>query len=276
MRGSRVMWGVLLGIVVSYIAANGALYGMQRQLVFQPWLGGSGRPEAVGMTAIVTTAADGVTVAHWGALSGAARGVVVLFHGNGGTVAELAPWAEAFRRRGYGVVLADYRGYSGNPGSPSEQGLYADARALLAWLGAQGFADRQIVLLGWSLGSGVAVEMAVERHPRALVLLSPYTALFDVGARDYPLFPVRALMRDRFDNLSKIAAVDAPVMIVHGAADDVVPPDMGRTLFAAAREPKRALFVAGVGHAIEPRPAFAAVAAFLDDQAPPATGLPAH
>jgi len=125
------------------------------------------------MVPVKTTAADGVSVIHWHAPPQPGQAVVVLFHGNGGTVAGLEPWAEAFRARGCGILLADYRGYSGNPGLPSEEGLYADARAVLDWLAAQGFKDRQIVLLGWSLGTGVAVQMAVERHPAALVLLAP-------------------------------------------------------------------------------------------------------
>jgi uncharacterized protein len=219
------------------------------------------------MIPVKTTAADGVSVTHWYAPPQPGQAMVVLFHGNGGTVAGLEPWAEAFRARGCGVLLADYRGYSGNPGLPSEEGLYADARAVLDWLVAQGFKDRQIVFLGWSLGTSVAVQMAVERHPAALVLLAPYTSVVDVGARRHPILPVRSLMHDRFDNMSKIAAVGAPVMIVTGSLDFVVPPDMGHDLFAAAREPKRALFLPPAGHVIEPSLAFAAVAAFLDQQA---------
>ncbi len=261
----RWAWPLIVPFV-AYVLANCSLYGVQRSLVFQPWSGDPGRAEAVGMVPVKTTAADGVAVIHWYAPP-RGQAVIVLFHGNGGTVADLEPWAAAFHARGCGVVLADYRGYSGNPGSPSEEGLYADARAVLDWLAAQGFKDRGIVLLGWSLGSGVAVQMAVERHPAALVLLAPYTTLVDVAVRQYPIFPVRTLMRDRFDSMSKITAVDAPLMIVAGDRDRIVPPDMGRDLFAAAREPKRALFLPQVGHVIEPSSAFAAVAEFLEQRA---------
>ena len=219
------------------------------------------------MVPIKTTAADGVSVIHWYAPPQPGQAVVVLFHGTGGTVTALETWAEAFRARGCGVLLADYRGYSGNPGLPSEEGLYADARAALDWLAAQGLEDRRIVLLGWSLGTGVAVQMAVERHPAALVLLAPYTSVVDVGARRHPILPVRSLMRDRFDSMSKIAAVDTPVMIVTGSLDFIVPPDMGHELFIAAREPKRALFLPQTGHVIDPSVAFAAVAGFLEQQA---------
>jgi uncharacterized protein len=232
-------------------------------MVFHPWPGDPGRAEAFGMAPVKTTAADRVSVIHWYSPPQPGQAVIVLFHGNGGTVAGLEPWAAAFQARGCGALLADYRGYSGNPGLPSEEGLYADARAVLDWLAAQGVKDRQIVLLGWSLGTGVVVQMAVERHPAAAVLLAPYTSVVDVGARRHPILPVRMLMRDRFDSMSKIAAVDAPIMIVTGDLDLVVPPDMGHALFAAAREPKRALFLPQAGHVIAPAAAVAAVAEFL-------------
>ena len=216
------------------------------------------------MMPVETTAADGISVIHWYAPPQPGQAVVVLFHGTGGNVTALEPWAEALRAHGCGVLLADYRGYSGNPGLPSEQGLYADARAALDWLAAQGFQDRRIVLLGWSLGTGVAVQMAVERHPAALVLLAPYTSVADVGAHRHPILPVSSLIRDRFDSIGKIAAIDAPVMIVAGDLDLIVPPDMGRRLFAAAREPKRALFLPQTGHVIAPSAAAAAITEFLE------------
>jgi fermentation-respiration switch protein FrsA (DUF1100 family) len=264
----RWLWPPI-GLALAYILANCTLYGMQRSLVFQPSTGGEpARADSLGMATVKTTAADGIAVTHWYAPPRGAAAVVVLFHGNGGTVADLEPWAAAFRARGYGVVLADYRGYSGNPGEPSEAGVYADARAILAWLEEQGIAERRIVLLGWSLGSGVAVQMAVERHPAALVLLAPYTALVDVAATQYPFSPVRSLMIDRFDSMSKIARIDAPLMIVHGEADEVIPTAMGRRLFAAAHEPKRALYLPGTGHVIPPGRAVADVAAFIDESLP--------
>jgi len=275
-RGRRG-WAWLLAVpLAAYVLAGCSLYGIQRSLVFHPWHGVPEQAAAAGMTPIKVTAADSVTVVHWYAPAQPGRATVVLFHGNGGTVSALAAWAKAFRARGFGVVLADYRGYSGNPGAPSEEGLYADARAILDWIAAQGVDERHTVLLGWSLGTGVAVQMAAERHPAALVLLAPYTSIVDVGARRYPIFPVSLLMRDRFDNRSKIAAVHAPLMIVTGERDRVVPPDMGHDLYAAASEPKRALFLPETGHLITPTAAFAAVSDFLARRSSTAAARPPH
>jgi len=257
---------LLLALPVAvYVLIVGVLYVGQRRLLFQP------RPDAeaalapsASMTAVRSEAEDGITVTHWFAAAPAGRPVAVLFHGNAGAAGDLMPWADALRHQGLGVVLADYRGYSGNPGAPSEDGLYADARALLAELNRRGVADRDMVLFGWSLGSGVATEMALEHPPRALVLLAPFDSVVDVAAWHYPWVPVRALMWDRFDSRGKIAAVHAPVMIVHGAADDIVPVARGRELFAAAQEPKRLLVLPQTGHWIEPADAIDDVAVFLE------------
>ncbi|HUH86097.1 MAG TPA: alpha/beta hydrolase [Stellaceae bacterium] len=257
---------LLLAIpIVAYVLVVAAIYVGQRRLLFLPRPGvETAIPPSPAVTALRTEAEDGVIVTHWLAPAPAGRPTAVLFHGNAGAAGDLMPWAEGLQSAGYGVVLADYRGYSGNPGTPSETGLYADARALLAALNRRGIEDRDIVLFGWSLGSGVATEMALEHRVRALVLLAPFDSAVDVAAGHYPWVPVRALMWDRFDSRDKIARVDRPVMIVHGTADDVVPVARGRALFAVAREPKRLLILPQVGHWIDPAHALGAVTDFLE------------
>lgn len=265
---------LILTAAFFYLAATAALYSFQRRLIFIPW---AGVPAAhsvdAGMVVVTGHAADGVAVRHWYAAPQGKSRVVVLFHGNGGGVADLSPWAERFRARGYGVLLADYRGYSGNPGTPSEDGIYQDARGVLAWLAAQGFSERDIVLFGWSLGTGVAVQMATEHHPAALILLAPYTSLVDVAAAQYRIFPVRFLMLDRFDSIAKIRDTGAPIFIAHGEADEVVPFTFGRALFAAAGEPKRAVFLPHSNHWIDPATCFDAIAGLLETVSPDAPAI---
>jgi pimeloyl-ACP methyl ester carboxylesterase len=154
---------------------------------------------------------------------------VVLFHGNGELAEDNVDIARALAAHGYAVVLAEYRGYgvSRQAGKASERGIYADAEAILDAIDVQ--AER-VVLLGFSLGTGVAVEMAARGRGRALVLLAPYTSIPDVAAHHVPLLPMRTLMRDKLDSLSKAAAITLPVFVAHGDADAVVPFDMGETL----------------------------------------------
>ena len=147
------------------------------------------------------------------------------------------------------MLLAEYRGYGGNPGTPSEEGFYADGRAALDFLAAREVPAARIVLYGESLGTGVAVQLALERRVGAVVLEAPFTSAVDVGADIYPFLPVRLLARDRFDSIAKIAAIGAPLLVLHGEADKVVPVRFGRALLAAARQPKEGVFVPGAGHA---------------------------
>lgn len=172
--------------------------------------------------------------------------VLLYFHGNAEAAAHNLPFASDLRARGFGVFLAEYRGYGGLGGSPSEDGLYADAEAALAELGRLGTPSSRVVLVGRSLGSGVAVELATRHRAAAVVLVSAYTSLVDMGRIVAgPLAPL--VVRDRFDSLSKIGRVSAPVVLLHGSLDDVVPVAMGRRL-AGARPGARWVEVPGTSH----------------------------
>lgn len=245
--------------MIRYLAAGAGLYGlmvgglylMQRQLMYFPdderpapadW----GVPE---MEPVTLTTGDGLELLAWyHPAPSADRPVVAYFHGNGGHIGLRGSKVRPFLDAGYGVLLLTYRGYSGNPGRPSEAGLYADGRAALAFLRRRGVAAERMVLYGESLGSGVAVQLATETRVAALVLEAPFSSAGDVAAHAFPFLPARQLVRDRFDSAAKIASVRAPVLVIHGERDRVVPPRFGRKLFEAANEPKESRFIAGAGH----------------------------
>ena len=147
------------------------------------------------------------------------------------------------------TLLTDYRGYGGNPGSPSEEGLARDARAARAYLATRRDVDpARIAYFGESLGAGVAVRLASEQRPHALVLRSPFPSLLDVGHHHYPLLPLRWLLRDRFDCLERIRRIGCPLLVIAGERDGVIPLAMSERLFAAAAEPKQMITLAGVDH----------------------------
>lgn len=174
---------------------------------------------------------------------------VLVFNGNGGDRSGRAVLALGLSRLGMAVLLFDYRGYGGNEGTPSENGLAHDARAAQAWLAAQPDVDAdKIVYFGESLGAAVAIGLSLERPPAALVLRSPFTSLAEVGKVHYPWLPVGLLLIDRFPSIDRIGVITAPVMIVAGDRDDVVPESLSRELYDAANEPKRYLMVPGTGH----------------------------
>jgi fermentation-respiration switch protein FrsA (DUF1100 family) len=160
-----------------------------------------------------------------------------------------AALAVAMNRMGLSVLLFDYRGYGGNPGRPTEEGLAADARAAQAWLAAQPDVDPQrIVYFGESLGAAVAIGLAMQRPPAAMVLRSPFTSLADVAAVHYPWLPARRLLLDRYPSIERITSVSAPLLVIAGDRDDIVPESVTRRLYHAAGEPKRYVVVPGAGH----------------------------
>lgn len=184
---------------------------------------------------------------------------IVLFHGNAGDASDRIGIAEQAARHGYGIVLASYRGFGGNPGKPTEEGLYADARAVLDALG-----DGPFVLWGESLGTGVAVKMANERPVLGVILQSPYISVADRAGEMFRWLPARSLVTDRFDSASRIATIGAPLLIVHGARDSLIPIAHGRALFAAAKPPKSFTELPDRGHGDMAGPAFeTALVAFL-------------
>jgi pimeloyl-ACP methyl ester carboxylesterase len=184
-----------------------------------------------GATLLTLTAKDGTLVHALELPAPAGARTVVCFHGNGETIADGVDRAEALHRRGLGVVLVEYRGYGvSSAGSPSEEGLYADAATVLDALEARGLGPDRIALWGTSLGTGVASEMVTRGRAASLVLVAPYTSIRAIAARVAPFLPTSLILRERFDTLGKAARIRVPTLVIHGDRDEVVPYGMGRAV----------------------------------------------
>ena len=240
----------LIAALVVFALAGLAVWSAQRRLIYFP-AAHVPRPEDVGLTAEVVafTTSDGVRLAGWFVRAPAPTATVIVFNGNAGNRAYRGPLAARLASSGFSVLLFDYRGYGENGGSPSEAGLAADARAAQEYVLRRPDVNRErIVYLGESLGSAVAVRLATERQPLALVLRSPFTSLADVGQYHYPILPVRWLLRDRFDSFSRISAVRCPVLVIAGRGDTIVPAAQSIRLHDHARGPRRLLLIDGADH----------------------------
>jgi fermentation-respiration switch protein FrsA (DUF1100 family) len=243
---TRVTAVVVLAAVVLVVLA----WVFQRRLIYLP--SGEPAPPAArvlpGSEEVSFRTEDGLRLAGWFVRGVPGAATVLVFNGNAGDRSARAPLAAALARAGVSVLLFDYRGYGGNPGSPSETGLAADARAARDYLDSRpDVRPGSIVYFGESLGAGVAIGLAVERPPAALVLRSPFTSLADVGRRHYPYLPVRQLLKDRYDSIGRIAAVRCPILIVAGGADGIVPAEQSRRLHGAAPA-TRYVEIPGAGH----------------------------
>lgn len=238
---------LLVGTVVAM------LWFLQRRLIYFP--DPAPVPPAAdavaGASDVTLQTADGLELRAWFVPSAGPEDTgmaVLLAPGNGGNRAGRAGLAEELSRRGLAVLLMDYRGYGGNPGSPSEDGLAADADAAAAALQELGYPARRTLYFGESLGSGVVAALQARHPPAGMVLRSPFTELADVGAHHYPWLPVRALLQDRFPVVEHLVASDVPVTVIYGDRDSVVPAGLSARVADHARSLVERVVLAGADH----------------------------
>ena len=249
-RRARVLYPLLGFAAVGYATLVGGLYLFQRQLLYLP---DRTRPELVGLDKLgvretMLSTEDGLSLLSWYLPPRTGQPVIAYLHGNGGHIGYRIQRLLRFARQEFGVLMLEYRGYGSNPGTPSEAGFYADGRAALAFLEREGVAPNRLVLYGESLGSGVAVQLATQHDIAALILEAPPTSVAEVAQHHFPYVPAARMVTDRFDSLSRIGKVRAPILVLHGENDRVVPIRFGRALFNAAPEPKEGWFVPDAGH----------------------------
>jgi fermentation-respiration switch protein FrsA (DUF1100 family) len=244
---------IAAGYVAVIAAVLALIWAMQRRLMYFP-TGDVPAPGAIGLTdvePVTFKTADGLGLSAWfvAAPGPSPRVTVLVFNGNAGNRAHRGPLAAAFHRHGLHVLLVDYRGYGGNPGVPTENGLAADSRAARAYVVGRPDVDAsRIVYFGESLGTAVAIDLAVEHPPAALILRSPFTSMADLGQHHYPFLPVRLLLRDRFAAIDQIRRIRVPLLVIAGAHDRVVPIESSRRLYDAVVAPKTLLVLPDADH----------------------------
>lgn len=228
-----------LGLSVAAFAlwalAVGGLYASQRSILY-PAAGSRGdvwNAAPFGYQTVDFRTADGLTLRALYRKAEPGRRTIIFLHGNGDTVAGSARMMSQLTDAGYGALLVEFRGYAGNPGTPTEQGLYADGFAAVDWLRSQGVAADQTIVAGYSLGSGVASKLAANDKPAALVLIAPFTSVPAVAWGHFPWLPTERLMLDRYDTIDRIAAIKAPILLIHGLDDRTIPAENSRILARA-------------------------------------------
>lgn len=202
--------------------------------------------QAEDMRVIKLSTADGLTLNSWYKPSNGTKPTIVYLHGNAGHIGYRMYLLRQLLAEGLGVLLLEYRGYGGNPGKPTESGLYEDARAAIKFLQQQGIPANHTVLYGESLGTGVAIQIATEYSVCALVLQSPYTSFTALARFHYPW--IFMPLRDKYDSLSRIQKIHAPVLMLHGKLDNIVPYQQGLVLFERANQPKKWIEFPDKGH----------------------------
>jgi len=248
-RQSRAVWvpyarmamiGIAAVLICLYVGVAAILYFAQRSMMYFPDPEHT-TPAQAGLPAaeeVLLTTADGQRSTAWYLAPRGDKPVIIYFHGNGGALRYRVERFRTLTRDGVGLLALEYRGFGGNDGSPSEAGLIADGEAAYAFAATR-YPVQQLVLWGESLGTGVAVAVAAERPVGRVILEAPFTSAAEVAAARYWYMPVRLLMKDQFRSDERVAHITAPVLILHGAHDHIIPFAFGERMFALTTVPNK-------------------------------------
>ena len=176
---------------------------------------------------------------------------LIFFHGNAGSLENRIHKLNHFRDMNINFLIIAWRGFSGNNGNPSEQGLYEDGKSAIDWLIKKGVSEKNLILYGESLGTGVATHLAQNKNFAGVILETPFTSMIDAAKKFYPYIPVKLLLKDKFENYKKIKNINSPILIMHGEVDQLVPFSMGKKIYEIANKPKYSYFTKYDNHMME-------------------------
>ena len=230
----------LIFIFAIYLIVTLGLYIFQRKLLYYPIVNNySGDRLVVLIEKVKIKTKDNIELLSWYHKKNINDYKTILFlHGNAGTLEDRIHKINHFKDIDINFLLLSWRGFSGNNGDPSEKGIYEDARSAVRWLKNKGIVEKNIIIYGESLGTGAAVEIAQNNDFAGVILESPFTSMIDAGKTKYPFFPVRLLLKDKYESDKKIKNIKSPILIMHGEVDRIVPFWMGKKMYELANEPK--------------------------------------
>lgn len=240
---------ILLAIGI-YAVIVLALFLLQRFIIYKPSqdISNPKNWHVADMQEVYLKTSDDLKLLSWYKPAEKGKITMIYFQGNAGHIGNRGILIRPYLDQGIGVLLVGYRGYGGNPGDPSEAGFYNDAIAAWKFIKAQHIANNCIVIYGESIGSGPAVELASNHKDVAVILQSPPSSLVELGKYHYPIFPINALLKDRYENIKKINKISAPLLILIGGVDTIVPAKLSIILFNQANQPKKMLIYNGIDH----------------------------
>ena len=233
----------ILALVFFYILLLIVVFFFQRNLLYHPsvdnHLKDQTEIEPAEIKKVKITTKDKIDLIGWFYNKDIEKFKTILFlHGNAGSLGNRTYKLNHFKDLNVNFLIIAWRGFSGNKGKPNEMGLYEDAESAIKWLNANGIKEKNIILYGESLGTGVAIEVAQNKNYAGIILESPFTSMVNMGKKYYPFFPVSFLLKDKFESYRKIQKISVPIIVMHGKQDKIVPFAMGKKMYEMANEPK--------------------------------------
>ena len=249
----NILTTIILIFISIYFFILISTYIFQRNLLYHPTENNySGDKITVSVKKLKIKTQDGIELLSWYHNKDTNKYKTILFlHGNAGTLENRIHKINHFEKMEVNFLLIAWRGFSGNRGKPTEQGLYEDARSAVRWLKLNGVSENDIIIYGESLGTGVATEIAQNKNFAGMILESPFTSMKEAGKDKYPYLPVRLLLKDKYESDRKIKNVNIPILIMHGEVDNIVPFHMGEKMYKLANEPKYSYFSKYDDHMME-------------------------
>ena len=244
---------IIIGILVIYTSLLLLLFIFQRNLMYHPDENNySGDKLEVDIKKVKINTSDGLDLLGWFHKKDLKRfKTIIYFHGNAGKLENRIHKLNHFKDMDVNFLIIAWRGFSGNDGKPSEESLYIDGNSAIKWLKNLGLSEKDIIIYGESLGTGVATEIAKNNNFAGLVLETPFTSMIEAAKNFYPYIPVRILLRDKYENDKKIKNINIPVFVMHGEADQIVPFWMGKKIYEMANQPKYSYFTEYDNHMME-------------------------
>ena len=229
------------------------LYFYQRNLLYHPNENNySGDKISVDIKKVTILTSDNIELLGWYHEKNIEDfKTIIYFHGNAKSLENRIHKLNHFKDMNINFLIIAWRGFSGNEGKPSEQGLYIDGKSAIEWLIKKGVDEKNLVLYGESLGTGVATHLAQNKNYAGIILETPFTSMIDAAKTFYPYIPVNLLLKDKFDNHKKIKNINSPILVMHGEVDQIVPFSMGKKIYEAANEPKYSYFTKYDNHMME-------------------------
>ena len=239
-------------LIVIYVGITVVVYFYQRKLLYHPFSAEiTGEGLIHNFETINFKTSDNFVLKGWFHLKNSNKKTILFLHGNAGNLDNRIDKLNSLGSMDINFLIISWRGYSGNPGNPSEAGLYKDVLGGIKWLNEKGISNDQIILYGESLGTAIATEVGQNENFAGIILEAPFTSMVDMGQKIYPIFPVKFLLKDKYESKNKIKNIKSPILIMHGEADKIVPFRMGKKMFELANEPKYSYFSKYDDHMME-------------------------
>ena len=244
---------IITFILLIYLSVLVYLFFFQRNLLYLPNENNySGDKIKVDIEEVQIKTSDNINLLGWFHKKDLNKfKTIVYFHGNAGKLENRIHKLNHFKDMDINFLIISWRGFSENSGKPTEQGLYKDGKSAIDWLKNMGLDDKDIILYGESLGTGIAIEIAQNKNFAGLILETPFTSMIDAAKNVYPYIPVGLLLKDRYENDKKIKNINIPLLVMHGEEDQIIPFEMGKKIYEIANKPKYSYFTKYDDHMME-------------------------